>query len=236
VKFPDSPPVASSSFFVTLLELTDASRLEFEAIPAVHHMVHRGLGLEEYQAFLHDLYHVVWHFCPTMAAAAACCGDEFRGVRYELYERIQEEKDHETWVLEDIEAMGGDVRGAAASAPSVPVQAMIAYNYHAAERIHPCSVLGMLYVLEVLSSVYGGRAADSIASALGRAANGGGFKFLSSHASMDVDHMARLNRLLKTISSPEAQAAIVASTRVNFFQFGSMFGAAGFISHVRPQP
>ena len=236
MKFPDSPPVASSSFFVTLLELTDASRLEFETIPGVHHMVHHGLGLEEYQAFLHDLYHVVWHFCPTMAAAATHCGDDFRDVRYELYERIQEEKGHETWVLEDIEAMGGDARGAAASAPSTPVQAMIGYNYYAAERVHPCSVLGMLYVLEMLSSVYGGRAADSIANALGRAASGGGFKFLSSHASMDLDHMAKLNRLVKMITDPEAQAAIVASTRVNFFQFGVMFGPEGFISHVRPRP
>ena len=224
------------SFFVTLLELTDANRLEFEALPKVHAMVHHGLGLEEYKAFLHDLYHVVWHFCPVMAAAAARCGDEFRSVRYELYDRIQEEKGHEAWVLEDIEALGGDVRCAAAAAPSAPIQAMIAYNYYAAERVHPCSVLGMLYVLEVLSSVYGGRAADSIASALGREASGGGFKFLSSHASMDVEHMARLNKLVKTIADPEAQAAIVGSTRVNFFQFGGMFGEGGFTTHLMPQP
>jgi pyrroloquinoline quinone (PQQ) biosynthesis protein C len=236
MKFADSPPLESTSFFIRLLELTDASRREFEAIPKVHAMVHHGLRLEEYKAFLHDLYHVVWHFCPIMAAAAARCGDAFRGVRYELYDRIQDEKGHEAWVLEDIEVMGGDVRGAAASEPSTPVQAMIAYNYYAAEHVHPCSVLGMLYVLEVLSSVYGGRAADSIASALGREASGGGFKFLSSHASMDVEHMARLNKLVKTIAEPEAQAAIVNSTRVNFFQFGAMFGDSGFTSHLTPRP
>jgi hypothetical protein len=167
-----------------------------------------------------------------MATAAARCGEGFRNVRYELYERIEEEKGHETWVLEDIEALGGDVSGAQANLPSAPVQAMIGFNYYSAERVHPCSVLGMLYTLEVVSSVYGGRVSDAIAGAIGRKTENGGFKFLSSHASMDLDHMAKLNKLVKTIDDPAGQAAIVESTRVNFFQFGLMFGDGGFAAHL----
>jgi hypothetical protein len=45
---------------------------------------------------------------------------------------------------------------------------------------------------------------------------------------MDVDHMAKLNRLVKTIDDPAAQRAIVNSTQVNFYQFASMFGEGGF--------
>ena len=220
------------SFFITLVEMTDASRRDLETIPKIHAMINHGLTLAEYRAFLHDLYHIVWHFCPIMAAAAARMDDRFRGVRYELYERIEEEKGHEGWVMEDIEAMGGDLAGAGTRAPSVPVQAMIAYNYFAAERVHPCSVLGMLYMLEVVSSVYGGRVSDSIARALARDVDGGGFKFLSSHATMDVEHMAKLNILVKTIDDPAAQASIVNSTRVNFYQFSGMFGEGGFMSAV----
>jgi hypothetical protein len=88
----------------------------------------------------------------------------------------------------------------------------------------------MLYMLVVVSSVYGGRVSDSIARAIGRDVNAGGFKFLSSHASMDLDHMAKLNRLVKMIADPAAQAAIVNSTRVNFYQFGCMFGEGGFLA------
>ncbi|MFZ1909666.1 MAG: iron-containing redox enzyme family protein [Burkholderiales bacterium] len=220
------------SFFITLIELTDSNRRELEGVPRVHSMIHNGLELAEYQAFLHDLYHVVWHFCPVMAAAIVRCDDRFRDVRYELYERIEEEKGHESWVLEDIEAMGGDTRFARDNPPSVPVQAMIAFNYYSAEHIHPCSVLGMLYMLEVVSSVYGGRVADSIAHATGRDVDSGGFKFLTSHATMDVDHMAKLNKLVKTIEDPAAQASIVNSTRVNFYQFSRMFGDGGFVSHI----
>lgn len=220
------------SFFITLIEDSDAGRRALEDEPRVHHMIHHGLKLEEYRAFLHDLYHVVWHFCPVMAAAAARCGDEFRDVRYELYERIEEEKGHEAWVLEDVEAVGGDVAHVRTNPPSAPVQALIGFNYYGAERVHPCSVLGMLYMLEVVSSVYGGRVSDSIARAIGRDVNAGGFKFLSSHATMDVDHMAKLNKLVKTIADPGAQRAILNTTRINFYQFRQMFGDGGFVSAV----
>ena len=220
------------SFFITLVEMTDANRRELETVPKVNAMIHHGLSLAEYKAFLHDLYHIVWHFCPVMAAAAARCSDRFREVRYDLYDRIEEEKGHETWVLEDIEAIGGDVAGARAHPPSAPVQAMIAFNYFGAERVHPCSVLGMLYMLEVVSSVYGGRVSDSIARTLGRNVDAGGFRFLTSHATMDLDHMAKLNKLVKKIDDPDAQESIVNSTRVNFYQFGRMFGEGGFQSSV----
>lgn len=220
------------SFFITLVEATDASRRDLEAQPKIHSMIHHGLSLEEYRAFLHDLYHIVWHFCPIMSAAASRCDDRFKSVRYELYERIEEEKGHEEWVLDDIRDTGGDVDAARTRPPSAPVQSVIAFNYWSAERQHPCAVLGMLYQLEVISSVYGGRVAGAIAKTIGREVDSGGFRFLTSHASMDMDHMAKLNVLVKTIDDPGAQAAIVNSTRVNFHQFGQMFGDGGFASNM----
>jgi pyrroloquinoline quinone (PQQ) biosynthesis protein C len=219
------------SFFITLVESSDVQRRAIETAPRVQAMMKKGLTLPEYRAFLRDLYHIVWHFCPIMAVAAARCDDALRNIRYELYERIEEEKGHEDWVLEDIVSVGGE-RNARAAAPSAPVQAMIGYNYYAAERVHPCAVLGMLYVLEVIASVYGGKVADSIARAIGRDPGKGGFRFLSSHATMDADHMAKLNVLLKTIGDPAAQAAIIDSTRVNFHQFGQLFADEGFASHL----
>jgi pyrroloquinoline quinone (PQQ) biosynthesis protein C len=220
------------SFFITLIENSDSSRRSIEAMPRVQGMMHRGLALPEYSAFLHDLYHIVLHFCPIMAAAAVRCDDALGAIRDELQERITEEKGHESWVLEDVQALGGDVHAVRSIPPSAPVQAMIGFNYHAADRGHPCSVLGMLYVLEVIASVYGGKAADSIARRIGRQVAAGGFRFLSSHATMDADHMAKLNVLLKTIADPAAQAAVINSTRVNFHQFGQLFSEGGFVSHL----
>lgn len=221
------------SFFFSLVENSDASRRAIENLPKVHSMMHKGLTLPEYGAFLHDLYHIVLHFCPIMAIAMARCDDQLTRVREELRERIVEETDHEQWVLEDIAAIGGNAHRVTAMPPSAPVQAMIGFNYYAAERVHPCAVLGMLYVLEVVASVYGGKAADSIARATGRDVATGGFRFLASHAMMDAEHMAKLNVLLKTIADPAAQAAIINATNVNFHQFGQLFADGGFVSHLR---
>jgi hypothetical protein len=88
----------------------------------------------------------------------------------------------------------------------------------------------MLYMLEVVSSVYAGRVSESIAKTIGRDVDSGGFKFLSSHSTMDVDHLAKLNLLVKKVQEPAAQQSIINSTRVNFFQFGLMFREGGFSS------
>jgi len=48
------------SFFITLVEDSDAGRRALEDEPRVHAMIHHGLNLQEYRAFLHDLYHIVW--------------------------------------------------------------------------------------------------------------------------------------------------------------------------------
>lgn len=218
------------SFFITLLETTDSSRREFEAIPRMNSMLARGLTLPEYNAFLHDLYYVVRDFVPILAAAASRCPDAFRTVRTELYDRIQEERGHELWVLEDVEAVGGHVDRVRTRAPSAPMQCMIAYNYYCAERAHPCSVLGMLYSLEVIASAYALTLAQSIAKAIGRDVDAPGFKFLLSHSAMDQEHVAKLNVLMKTIEDPAGQEAVISATQVNFYQFGRIFHDGGFNS------
>jgi pyrroloquinoline quinone (PQQ) biosynthesis protein C len=209
------------SFFIQLVEATDESRRSLEVLPKVKRMLERGLNRTEYRDFLFDLYHVVWHFCPAMANAASRLTDKHRLVRFHLYANIEEEKGHEEWVLNDIRAIGADAQEAITRPPSPPVQALIAFNYAYPERTHPCGILGMLYALEVISSVYGGR----VAAAIGRALDmpgPEGFTFLRSHATMDVDHMAKLNRLVKEITDPDAQEAVVDATRVNFYLFGRM--------------
>jgi hypothetical protein len=83
------------SFFITLLEMTDASRRDLEAQPKIHSMIHHGLNLPEYRAFLHDLYHIVWHFNPICAAAASRIDDGYANIRHFLYRHIHEESGHE---------------------------------------------------------------------------------------------------------------------------------------------
>lgn len=206
------------SFHIRLLEETDHSRRTLEAQKTVQDMLQGEMTKEAYICFLRDLYHIVWHFCPIMAAAASRCPDEFKAVRYHLYHNINEEKGHEDLVLADLKKFGIKSDVVVATPPSFPVQAMLAYNYHTSERSHPCSVLGMLYVLEIISSVYGGQVAASIAEGLNMPLPEG-FTFLHSHASMDLDHMANLRALLESIKDKNVQDIVIRAIQMNFYLF-----------------
>jgi pyrroloquinoline quinone (PQQ) biosynthesis protein C len=210
------------SFFAEFVSATDEDRRGFETHPVVVAAVAGGVSLERYRNLLLELYHVVWHFNPVSAAAASRMGDPaheaLQPVRHFLYQHMQEEMGHETWVLDDLQAMGVDTAAARAHTPSVHTLALTGYNYWAADRRHPASVLGMLYVLEVIASVYGGPLASALRETLALSGTQG-VSFLASHASMDARLMASLGQIFNHVREDQARAAVVESTRVNFHHF-----------------
>jgi pyrroloquinoline quinone (PQQ) biosynthesis protein C len=205
-------------FFAQVVSATDEDRRAFETNTVVVDAVASGMSVERYRAFLLELYHVVWHFNPITAAAASRLDDDFARARSFLYEHMHEEKGHEVWVLNDLEAVGVAPSHARAHAPSAHTLALNGYNYWSADRRHPCSVLGMLYALEVIASVYGGPFATAIRESL-RLDGKRGVSFIESHATLDSEHMAALRAELNEVRSAPAQTAIVESARVNFHHF-----------------
>jgi pyrroloquinoline quinone (PQQ) biosynthesis protein C len=131
---------------------------------------------------------------------------------------MMEEKGHEVWVQNDLEAIGVAPAQTRAHAPGPDTLALVGYNYFAAERRHPCSCLGMLYALEVIASVYGGPFASAIRESL-LLDGDRGVSFIDSHSTMDAQHMADLRKILNQVTDPAAHAAITESVRVNFHHF-----------------
>jgi pyrroloquinoline quinone (PQQ) biosynthesis protein C len=211
-------------FFADLITRTDEARREFETNPVVLDAVANGMSIERYRKLLHELYHVVWHFNPVCAAAASRVPDTERQVRYFLYEHMHEESGHEEWVMNDLEAVGVSPAATRAQQPSVHTLALTGFNYWAADRRHPCSVLGMMYALEVIASVYGGTFSAAIRESL-LLEGDRGVSFISSHATMDAEHMIELRKVLNTITDEAAREAVVESTLVNFHHFTRMFEA-----------
>jgi pyrroloquinoline quinone (PQQ) biosynthesis protein C len=197
---------------------TDEARRAFETHPIVMDAVANGMPLQRYRALLLELYSVVWHFNPLCAAAASRVSDKHQQVRYHLYEHMHEEMGHEQWVMNDLDAVGVAADTVRAHLPLPYTQALVGYNYWSADRRHPCSVLGMMYVLEVIASVYGGSFSDAVRESL-LLEGDRGVSFISSHATMDAEHMAELRTILNTITDDEARDAIVESTIVNFHHF-----------------
>jgi pyrroloquinoline quinone (PQQ) biosynthesis protein C len=207
-----------SSFFLDLIDSTDEARRDFETNPKVLDIVARGLPLERYRNLLLELYHIVWHFNPVCAAAASRMTDQFRDLRYFLYEHMHDESGHELWVLNDLEAVGVPRSDALAYRPSPEVMGFVGFNYWSADRRNPCAALGMVYALEVIASVYGGPISTAIKDSL-LLDSDRGITFISSHSTLDAEHMAQLRGVLNPVADREARDAIIESTSFNFAQF-----------------
>src|SRR5665213_2515393 len=205
-------------FFIELVTRTDEARRAFETNPRVLDIVAKGLTVERYRNLLLELYHVVWNFNPICAAAASRISDRHKPIRYFLYDHMREEAGHEEWVLNDLVAMGVEAEATRAYAPTMLTLAFNGYNYWAADRRHPCSVLGMIYALEVIASVYGGPITTAIKESL-LLEDDRGISFISSHATLDTEHMAELRVVLNLLDDAEAGEAIIESTAFNFHQF-----------------
>jgi pyrroloquinoline quinone (PQQ) biosynthesis protein C len=212
-------------FFLDLVTRTDEARRAFENHPVVMDAVAHGMPLQRYRKLLLELYHVVWHFNPVCAAAASRVADTHRQVRYYLYDHMHEEKGHEDWVLNDLQVLGATPEQSLAHQPAVDTLALTGYNYWAADRRHPCSVLGMLYALEVIASVYGGPFASALKERL-LLEDDRGVSFISAHATLDAEHMADLRVVVNTLQDEEAREAVVESVTVNFHHFARILEAA----------
>ena len=211
-------------FFADLVMRTDEARRDFETNPVVLDAVAHGMDIERYRRLLLELYHVVWHFNPVCAAAASRVSDDHRQVRYFLYEHMHEESGHEEWVMNDLEAVGVSHAVTRAHAASINTLALNGYNHWAADRRHPCTVLGMMYALEVIASVYGGTFSAAIRESL-LLEGDRGVSFISSHATMDAEHMVTLRKILNTITDDAAREAVIESTLVNFHLLTRVFEA-----------
>ena len=213
-----------SSPFGDLVIRTDEARREFDSQPALLDAVARGMSVERYRAFLLELYHVVWHFNPVCAVAASRMPDSLRELRYFLYEHMHEESGHERWVLNDLEAVGVGPAVALEHRAGPYTLGMTGYNYWSAGHRNPASVLGMLYALEVVASVYGGPFSAAIRESL-LLDGDAGVSFISSHATMDSEHIAELRVVINHVKDPAVMDTMVESATMNFHHFGRLFAS-----------
>ena len=73
-----------------------------------------------------------------------------------------------------------------------------------------------------MAPVYGGAFGTAVKEAL-LLEGDRGITFVSSHATMDAEHMIELRKILNTITDEAAQAAVIESCRMNFHHFTQMF-------------
>jgi hypothetical protein len=205
------------------LETTEA-RERFLAIPLVKQALATGGSRELYLDFLTQAYHHVKHTYALLALASAKTRDE----RYQegLLEYMTEERGHEKWILNDIQAMGGDAEAVEHGKPGIPCQAMVGYCYYAIDWISPYAILGMVHVLEGLSVQLAHQLAGAVQRAL-KVDGKSGFSYLNSHGGLDVEHVELFKSLVNGFDDPKVLEQVIESTRVIYRLYGAIFEEMG---------
>lgn len=222
-----------STLYDRLVAGTEAARAGFLSIPLLGRAISGDVPPALYVRFLNQAYHHVRHTCPLLSLAAARTDDGT--YRDALYEYIDEERGHEEWILADIAAITGRPHGDGIEPAGPPCRAMVGYAYYAIEWISPYALLGMVHVLEGMSTLLASKAAQAMQDKFGPR-DGDGFLYLSSHGELDVGHTAFFRETVNRLKPSAAEAAIVDCAGIMYWLYGNIFRdlerGAGEVAHV----
>lgn len=219
------------TFFEKLIAETQPEHMEMIRIPQIMDATLGKITRDSYIAYLGQAYHHVKHTVPLMMAAGSRLPQNKEFLRSALAEYIQEETGHQEWILNDIRNAGGDAEAVRNGQPNAATEMMVAYAYDFIHRINPAGFFGMVFVLEGTSTALATNAAGAIQRALGLPETC--FSYLSSHGSLDLDHLKYFEKLINQIDDPEDQSAIIHMARRMFLLFGNVFRS---IPHTTTEP
>ena len=207
-------------FYDRLVSETEKERNGFTSIPLICEAMRSGASRELYVDFLAQAYHHVKHTFPLLALAAARTTDE--PYQDALVEYMEEERGHEKWILNDIDAMGGSAIAVRDGAPGIACQVMVGYTYYAIEWISPYAMLGSVHVLEGMSTLLADKAADAIQRSLAHRGNDG-FSYLRSHGALDIEHVAFFKQLANGIIDARTQQIVIDASKVFYRLYGDIY-------------
>ena len=208
-------------FFQQLHAETEAERRIFLGIPVIQQTMNGVVTLATYQAFLGEAYHHVKHTVPLLMACGGRLPERLNWLRSAVAEYISEEIGHEDWILNDIRATGADAEAVRNGQPGMATELMVAYAYDTVMRKNPAGFFGMVFVLEGTSIALATRAAEITRTALGLPPQA--FSYLTSHGSLDQDHMQFFEKLMNRVTETGDRLAIVHAAKVFYRLYGDIF-------------
>ena len=217
--YPYQETLVDQPFFDRLVSETREAQARFAMTPQLIAGMTGRITRADYIAYLTEAFHHVRHTVPLMQEARARLSHRPVLVAA-LDEYIEEETGHEFWILEDIEAAGGD-SVAASRAPSPATRAMVEYAYRTIREGNPAAFFGMVYVLEGTSIAMASHGAGAVQASLGLPDDA--FHYLTSHGALDQDHLVFFEKLMNRIDDPEDQRAIIDMAKAMFGLFGGLF-------------
>ncbi|MGA9993159.1 MAG: iron-containing redox enzyme family protein [Thiobacillaceae bacterium] len=209
------------SFFEDLSVSTTCDRNQMIGIPVIQRALSGDVSHQEYLDYLSQAYHHVKHTVPLLMACGARLPERLNWLREAVATYIEEEIGHEEWILDDIAAAGGDPEAVRNSRPHPATELMVSYAYDTIQRRNPAGFFGMVYVLEGTSVNLAHRAAEAIRNSLGLPQTA--FRYLTSHGSVDQDHIAFLETLVNRLVDSADQDEVLHCASMFFRLYGEVF-------------
>jgi len=209
------------SFYDELTAATEAARNDLLSIPFIQMGAVGKLSLESYKAFLGQAYHHVKHTIPLLMATGGRLSEDKEWLRVAIGEYIEEEMGHQEWILNDIEACGGDKEAVRHDTPMPATELMVAYAYDTIYRCNPVGFFGMVLVLEGTSVSLATSAADNIQKSLNLPKKA--FSYLTSHGSLDIGHVDFYEKLMNQLVKEEDKQAVIHAANMFYKLYGDIF-------------
>ena len=208
------------TFYNQLVKETEKYRQELYSVPQLADGLGGNISRDTYIAYLTEAYHHVSHTVRFLMAMGLRVPESKKFLHAAVAEYVEEEVGHEEWILNDIEAAGGNKERASNSTPNLETQVLIAYNYDYINRKNPVGFLGMVFMLESTSTQIANKGADAVKEKLNLPKKA--FSYLYSHGEIDIEHMKFLEETLDKISDPEDQKAIIEVAQNTFRLFANV--------------
>jgi pyrroloquinoline quinone (PQQ) biosynthesis protein C len=211
------------TFYQTLLKETALARQSLTSVPQLIDALDGKISRETYIAYLTEAFHHVSHTVRFLMAMGEQLPMSKQSLQKTITEYISEEVGHEEWILNDIEAAGGNKERARQSTPNLETQILVAYNYDYIRRKNPVGFFGMVFMLESTSIQLANKGANAIQSNLGISKNA--FSYLYSHGELDISHMEFFEKTVNGITDKVDQEAIIEVAQNTFKLFANVLAA-----------
>jgi long-chain acyl-CoA synthetase len=213
--------LGAPSFYESLVMETAPQQGYLIATEQIQRGLAGAISLQTYLDYLAEAYHHVRHTVPLMQLVKSRLPEGREWLEEALNEYIAEESGHEEWILDDIRNAGGDAEAVRHSRPKMATEFMVSYAYDFINRVNPVGFFGMVFVLEGTSTKLATAGADSLMRSLNLKADC--FRYLTSHGSIDLEHMNFLRDLMTRIERPEDKDAIIHMAQRMFILFANVF-------------
>jgi pyrroloquinoline quinone (PQQ) biosynthesis protein C len=205
----------------------EARRLveELDAHPAARRLFEGRIDAGAYAHYLVQTYHYVRWTTPLLAEAGHRLKRLGRLPRLAelLIQKSAEERGHERWLLADLKNLGWSAERVEGSERCPAVLAYIAWNRYTTASGAPTAFLGTAYVLEYLSVQRAASTVERLLSANAIPNIRKAVTFLRGHGDADGQHVAELGAVLRSLTNPEEQSALLLSARTTRALYTGLF-------------